>query len=428
MSKKVTAVAALVIIVLCMTGYLALVPKALDKLGILSAAEADSVSIVDASTTEVADTDTVETSSVSSVSPYTKLLELRTKVEDRLNNIGFRYQFIEMNGGLQRLADRRFIVDADPLNNVYKLSNGHLTTIAQQQDSLLEYAGNMKALYDFLDEKGIDLLYVQAPHKNSKFEDLLPPGVIDYTNANADEFLKLITQEGIDNIDLRQAIQDEGLDHYGMFFKTDHHWTPEAGLWASGEIAAYLNTHYGFDFDNALFDEGNYDVRAYPTPSLGSLGHRTGILYADCTDEVSVITPRFDSDLTVSTSSKGIVCRGNFSETIFDFSVDTGNIYTDNIYYLYPGNGALPPLLIIKNNSRVGKQHILIIKDSFAQVVAPFLALGVAQVDMIDLRTYDDSLFDYIEDSNPDLVLFLYNPSMLDCNEGHEIAWLDFGH
>jgi hypothetical protein len=158
-----------------------------------------------------------------------------------------------------------------------------------------------------------------------------------------------------------------------------------------------------------LFDIRNYEVKTYPTPFLGSLGRRIGILYAGCTDKISVITPRFDSSLTVLDPSKEIT--GDFSEAIFDFSVDTGNIYTDSIYHIYSRDISFH---IIKNN-RAAKQRILIIKDSFAQVVAPFLALGVAQIDMIDLRYFDnDSLFGYIEETKPDLVMFLYNPSMLD--------------
>jgi hypothetical protein len=44
----------------------------------------------------------------------------------------------------------------------------------------------------------------------------------------------------------------------------------------------------------------------------------------------------------------------------------------------------------------------------------PFLAFGIESVEMIDLRVFHGSLKTYIEQSKPDVVVVLYNPSVLD--------------
>ena len=63
---------------------------------------------------------------------------------------------------------------------------------------------------------------------------------------------------------------------------------------------------------------------------------------------------------------------------------------------------------------------MLLIKDSYANPVATFMALGVSELEVIDLRYFEGemnmSLTDYINQSNPDLVIMLYNANALKDN------------
>lgn len=43
--------------------------------------------------------------------------------------------------------------------------------------------------------------------------------------------------------------------------------------------------------------------------------------------------------------------------------------------------------------------------------MAPFLAMAVAEVDIIDLRYFTGSLRNFIQQHNPDIVIALYSPS-----------------
>ena len=37
-----------------------------------------------------------------------------------------------------------------------------------------------------------------------------------------------------------EKVQEQGIDKYSLFYKTDHHWTTKSGLWACNQIADKL--------------------------------------------------------------------------------------------------------------------------------------------------------------------------------------------
>ena len=71
------------------------------------------------------------------------------------------------------------------------------------------------------------------------------------------------------------------------------------------------------------------------------------------------------------------------------------------------------PEVIIKNNT-LNNGKILLIKDSFSLPFAAYLSTVVGEIHMIDLRYYkQQTVLDYIDDYQPDMVIILYNPSVL---------------
>ena len=68
----------------------------------------------------------------------------------------------------------------------------------------------------------------------------------------------------------------------------------------------------------------------------------------------------------------------------------------------------------MKNNMNPSGKKILMIRDSFACVVAPFLALQSSELHVCDLRNLElpgerINVKDYIEQMKPDYVLVLYS-------------------
>lgn len=338
-----------------------------------------------------------------------KLRAIIAGCEDGMNT-GYilKNQGVNLYGGFQRLLGKRVINDVENDYDVIKLNNGYLSFYAHEKKDADKYAKNIVKFDDFLKEKKIPILYIQAPHKINKYDDQIPEGIKDYSCENIDDYLEQITEAGIDNIDLRKLMKEDGIEHYSMFFKTDHHWTPKAGLWAFGKIAEELNLNYGFDIDKNLWDKDNYNIKTYEKCFLGSQGKRTGIYYGGL-DDFDIITPKFETNFEFNIESKNIHREGEFKESLLDLKLlQPRNFFNSSVYATYINeNNAF---VNIKNKNNKNGKKILLIKDSFACVVAPFLAQGCSDLDIVDLRESDRiDLKEYLANNEPDIVIIMYS-------------------
>ncbi len=319
-----------------------------------------------------------------------------------------RTGFITLNGGFQRLIGKREV------NERYRLDNGQLTYVIPALD-MTAIAENTAAFARTLEEKNIPFLYVNTPFKIQPDDKQLPVSIEDYSNENADAFLQLLRSFGVDTLDLRELEQAEGLEHYDLFFPTDHHWTPETGLWAVRQITDALGSRNPvLAVDPALTDPDSYSVAVQEGIYLGSHGRRVGPWYAGM-DDLSLITPTFPTSLRFSVPSEGLAKEGCFEESVlFPEMLTEGSLLESSRYDVYCGGEY--PLMRIENLSGGNGHRLLVLKDSFSLVVAPFLSLGFEIVDYVDLRLFGDGLLDLIQETNPDYVIVLYNPGALEDN------------
>ncbi len=331
--------------------------------------------------------------------------------EDQLDQSNpLRNTFIDINGGFQRLMGKRVLEDANPQLKVHRLDNGQLTFTVEPTETDWK-AENLVSLSEWCAAQDTPLLYVQAPFKIDPADAQLPTGTSDYTNQNADALLAALEQAGVDHLDLRQEIKEQGLDHASLFYKTDSHWTTEAAFWAYTTICETLEEDYGFSIDDAVTDPANFSTTTYENIFLGSQGKRVGTLYAGV-DNVNILLPKFETNLRYEVPNHNFSKTGSFNETVMDYAhVKTTDYYNKSPYYVYSGGDY--PLSHITNLNQQNGKKILLVRDSFSCAVAPFLSLAVGQVDTFDLRYNDTPLKDYITESDPDIVIFLYNPGVI---------------
>lgn len=321
----------------------------------------------------------------------------------------FQNFFVSVNGGFQRLMGARYV------NEIAKLDNGYITYLIEEAD-MTNLAANTVAFRDGLSERGIPFLYVNAPFKICADNKMLPDGVEDYSNENADRFLSVLRENHVDVLDLRDEMRAQNIDHYASFFATDHHWTPETGFWAASQVVEQLSkTDSSFSVDERILDFNNYEVETYKNVLLGSSGRRTGPLYAGI-DDLPLITPGFDTSLHFFAPRENLEREGNLRDTlIFDEHLNQDSIFYPFTYVTYCGNDYA--LLELSNRSsemnleiKSSPKRIVLIKDSFSEVVIPFLSLCYDEVLCIDMRTLYRSAFMYIDEFKPDAVVVLYNP------------------
>ena len=325
-----------------------------------------------------------------------------------------REAFVTLNGGFRRLLGERAV------NERYKLSNGQLTYVIPALD-MTGIAANTVAFSEALEQAGIPFLYVNTPFKTDPSDKQLPVGVEDYANENADRFLALLREGGVDTLDLRERERVEGLDHYSLFYPTDHHWTAETGFWAFTEIVdALTQRDASFAVDARILDDNSYDHTVYPHCYLGSHGRRVGPWYAGM-DDLTVITPRFETSVRLVLAYEGVEREGSFQEAFLFPEKLEGSPFENSRYDVYLGgeysrmqfhNRSRGENLAVESTPK----RLLVFKDSFSLVVAPFLALGYDEVEFVDLRLFGSGIVDYIRAFDPDAVIVLYNPGALEDN------------
>ena len=263
------------------------------------------------------------------------------------------------------------------------------------------------ALRDFLAENGVYLLYVNEPTKyvdDAFFTEAF--GLETWSNRNVELFLHRIREAGVNVIDLRDNIRGENLDVLNLFYRTDHHWTVPAGLWASRIMAEGLNRTCGYDIDLSLYDPEHFETREWKSCWLGEQGRKVGKTYVGL-DDYTEVKPKFETSYTFR--GTGTIYEGTFDNFIDEWVHDPErDVYESNSWH-----HSYNRINCINHNAEKGR--LLILGDSFEAVTHCFLSLGIHEVDSLILRNYDDSfsLRNYILENDYDTVMIAYAQFMV---------------
>lgn len=303
----------------------------------------------------------------------------------------------------------------NPAYNVVSLRDGYWAFVYKKQN-MKEYIKSVTSFHEFLQSQHIPLTYIQTPGKIDKYgeQDAWLRNHYDFSNANADQLLAGLQQNGIDTIDLREYFHETAPEdqYHQLFFRTDHHWLPQTALTAAGFIANHLHQKYGIEIDSYNLDANHYNIENLPRYFLGSAGKKVTLSQTQ-PEDFPILHPDFPTSIHLKIPAKEIDKNGSF-EIIYDKSeinsiqASHNNYYSGDRYHAY-GYGD-QPLLTINNLQLSGfpDQKILVIKDSFGDTMVPLLSLGCKNIAAVDIRHFDGSLRALIKEFRPDAVLILY--------------------
>lgn len=313
--------------------------------------------------------------------------------------------FIDINGLMAKTLNMQGYYSA---LGIYVTDSNYIVSNSAYTTTDYEYE-QMVSLKAYLDSIGVKLLYVNAPTKyvdDSIFREQF--GIESYSNRNADLFLQRITDAGIPAIDLRDNLEEDGLKIEDQFFKTDHHWTPECGLWATQIIAEGLNEYCGYSIDTSIYDKSNYTFTEYKNCWLGEQGKKVSATYVGLDDYTSVI-PNFETSYLFLDEDE----TGTFDDFIDKERYDLEKDIYDNEswHYSYDTRDCI--------NKKVDYGKVLLLGDSYGHVIHPFLSLGVAEIDSLIMRNRDEdfSLREYIQDGEFDTVVICYAQFMIGAHD-----------
>lgn len=320
-------------------------------------------------------------------------------------DVEYKNSYININGLFARLTGR------NTYNEVARLNNGMLTYISIPERDMDAYADGLIELDGFLADNGIEYVYVQCPNKSDINDTLLPVGVENYGNKNANILVDNLNRAGVDVIDLRPDIAGtvELVEKY--FYNTDHHWNADASFYAYVKIVNMLKQKFpNAEFDESALLESSWERTVYEDWFLGSHGKRVGEYYAGV-DDFIIYTPNFETNMSLYIPKHRKFYSGDFEKTLIrEAYLDEPNYFEETPYCTYLGGDY--PLVHHVNYNAKNDIKVLIFKDSFTLATQSFLSTQVREIDVIDPRYYTDStLAEYVAASSPDIVITMINPS-----------------
>ncbi len=287
-------------------------------------------------------------------------------------------------------------------------SDGYLSLMADLTDIEENYE-KMFGLADRVMKEGRDFVYIMPPVKDGELDHSYKDVYIDHSSEVRDLVKHRCTDDRIPVITVGDHVESLADNEDVLFFRGDHHWLPQTAMFACGLLADWMNER-GYSIDVSKFDMKNYDIQYSPTAFIGSLGRKVSTIYAD-NERMPILIPKYESNLTVFISGTDTESIGTIDETLFDYSqLECSSKYSQRQYRFY-GYGD-QGIIKIHNNLLNDGKRVLIIKESYADFMIPYLSNVAEYVSAIDPRHYEDSIISYIEEYDPDTIVFVYGTSV----------------
>ena len=247
---------------------------------------------------------------------------------------------------------------------------------------------NVGRIVDFARSAGIPAALTAVPEKGYIYGDRLPSSALKYEDAEYFSALSDHCGEDVTFVDLSAPMLQAAMTGALLFYRTDHHWT------SAGAYLGYTELCRALGADAA--PESDFDVE--------TVGDFYGSSYSS---SLYTLTPPDSLELWRSrvTGGKAEVIVEEGGETterdglFFEEALDGFDKYTVFL-------GGNHPLVTVRTGKEGGR--LLVIKDSFAHCLVPFLAENYSEIVLVDLRYYKKPVSELIGAGGFDQLLFVY--------------------
>lgn len=234
-------------------------------------------------------------------------------------------------------------------------------------------------------EKDIKITALLVPTKTEILGEKLPAYAPVIDEKLLVEKIKEALNKNINVTDLIDKFSEHSNEY--IYYKTDHHWTSKGAFYA---YEKYLNIVGG----NPLL-ETDFIIEMVSDEFYGT-SYRKANFYLGKGDIINKYTPKNPLDLEISYNNSST------SKELYDNSFLNK---TDKYSFFLGGDKALVEI----NTSVKNNKTIVVLKDSFANSMIPFLVNNYENIIIIDTRYFNDSVSQLINERDVDEVLLLYN-------------------
>ncbi|MBE6719896.1 MAG: hypothetical protein E7571_04450 [Ruminococcaceae bacterium] len=304
----------------------------------------------------------------------------------------WRSTFVKVKTDLMLASGRK------DFNGVFIGKDGYLIEKYDKADydfDTVKY--NEETLSDFLtyaaDEYGINTVCSFVPSKSGVLLKELPSMVQTFDSSYiASEVLEYA--KGVKTADLYKTLQSHDGEY--IYYRTDHHWTSLGAYYAYGSLCKPLGikpvslnkleaNEVSRDFYGSTFDKVQINTEPDVITSYNT-GIKVSVNYSDGERAASLYSP----EMLKEKNKYDYFLGGNFSR--IDISTDADSDRT-----------------------------LLLIKDSYANSIVPFLCCNYSNIIMLDLRFYDGDVYELLDEEDIDDLLVLFNTEKFMIDENMDL-------
>ncbi|MCC8045226.1 MAG: hypothetical protein LIP12_06995 [Clostridiales bacterium] len=300
-----------------------------------------------------------------------------------------RDEWIALKTNVERLAGRTSSNDIFFADDDY-LIEAHTDTFTTDQAET-----NIQLLTQFVEKYegtfGTGHMTVMiVPNAIDILRDKLPAFASPYDEGEYLEQIETVLEESLEAhvwFDARSVLQEHSEEE--IYYRTDHHWTTLGAFYV---YQAWAEAQ-GYTVPTA----DSYVVETVTEEFEGTIQSKLGI--HTVTDSIELYLDPADPYYTVEKDGSGEI-----SYSLYDYSaLETKSKYD----IFFGGNNALTQITTRAGTGR----KILVVKDSYAHCFVPFLLSEFDEIDVLDIRYYNQEISGLIEEEGYTDLLFLYNAS-----------------
>ena len=323
----------------------------------------------------------------------------RSEVENRTLAQKPEFSWQALKDGTYTAAVEEYVADQFPLRDQWtglkarteQLIGKHLFNgVYLCGDTLIS---KVDAPADGLDEKNLSYVAQLAektqapvylgliPSAAEIWSDLLPDGAESWDQA---AFLDRAAELGLPMVDFLGALSAHADEP--IFYRTDHHWTTLGAFYGANAVLEAVGKEplSQDDFTPETVTE-DFNGTLYSTSGIHWLTPDTMEFWVE------------DTGLDITTWRSGSPQPG----TLYDRSY----LEKKDKYSAFLGGNQ--PLCVIRNEALAGQGKILLIRDSYSDALAPFLAQRFEEVHLLDARYYRAPASQYATENGIDAVVVL---------------------
>ena len=288
-------------------------------------------------------------------------------------------------------------------NGVYFADDGYL--IQEYKENPVQINKNVTYINDFVKNVDVPVTFMLVPTATAVLNYKLPEGCLNDDQRSSIDLVK----DGLDgkiNFISPYTELNSASERNQVFYRTDHHWTEQGA-------------HVGYEaLMKALGKEPAQPDYEYETFS----GEFYGTLYSKAPSALQE-ADTFRAPKNPDGEYKVEFAKEQEDPKTLIGMYDVTKLETKDKYAtLFGGNFSH---FTIKSNA-ANDERILVIKDSYANAVLPYLADSFSTIDVIDMRYYhmeQQTVSELIKAEGITQVVLLYNMDFF--NSDNNFLWLD---